>query len=114
MTYNPPITNANQLNTHVVPSPDPTFLDSCRQQVPPARKLVNLLKVKVLVFQSEASYHAGYDYCTAQYLKDAGVPVDFVKLADVGLKGGAHMIMLEKYNLKVAAFMLAWLKDHIH
>lgn len=114
MTYDPPISSPSQLNIVVDPSPDPANLVSCKRQAEPARKLVNLRKVRVLVFQSEASYHAGYDYCTARYLKQAGVPVDFVKLAEVGIRGNGHMIMLEKNTDKTAKFLLNWLDDNVN
>jgi hypothetical protein len=48
----------------------------CWLQAAPARKLVNLSRFPVLVLVSEASYHAGYDHCTARYLSQAGVQTD--------------------------------------
>ncbi len=111
MTYDPPISDPSELQIETVPSSDPANLVSCKRQQEPARKLVNLLDKPVLIFTSQASYHAGYDYCTAAYLQQAGVPVDYVRLADIGLTGNAHMIMLEKNSAQVAQFILKWLDD---
>jgi hypothetical protein len=65
----------------------------------------------VLILASEASYHAAYDHCTSQYLEQAGVKTTFVRLADRGIKGNGHMMMLEKNNQEIAALIGGWLKD---
>ena len=39
---------------------------------------------------------------------------DYVRLADVGLHGNGHMVMLEKNNIEIAAFMQQWMEAHIH
>ena len=78
-------------------------------QSEPARKLAYLQNVKVLVVQGEASYHAPYDHNTVAYLRQAGVPTDFVRLADRGLHGNGHMLMLEKNNGEIAALVVDWL-----
>jgi len=75
----------------------------------PARKLVNLAKIPVLIVTSQASYHAPYDDCTAAYLTQAGVPNRHLHLADLGILGNGHMMMIEKNNQAIAAIMLDWL-----
>ena len=35
----------------------------------------------------------------------------FIRLADRGIKGNGHMMMLEKNNQEIAALMAGWLKD---
>ena len=66
----------------------------------------------VLVVHAEASYHAAYDHCTAAYLRQGGVSaLSFVRLADVGLKGNGHMLMLEKNSLEIAAVVEKWLRQ---
>lgn len=59
----------------------------CWKQAEPARKLPHLGGVRVLVVTTEASYHAPYDHCTSQYLTQAGVKHDWIKLADLGIHG---------------------------
>jgi hypothetical protein len=38
---------------------------------------------------------------------------DFVRLADVGIRGNGHMMMLEKNNLEIAAFLRQWVEKNI-
>ena len=58
---------------------------SGRMRLEPLR---NELKMPILVVMSEASYHAPYDHCTVKYLQQAGAKPTFMRLADLGLKGG--------------------------
>ena len=90
---------------------DAPDLMKCWRQREPARELTNLKSIPVLIIASEASYHASYDHCTAQYLAQAGVKNTFIRLADRGIKGNGHMMMLEKNNQEIAALMAGWLKD---
>ncbi|MDB5545058.1 MAG: alpha/beta-hydrolase [Hyphomicrobiales bacterium] len=91
-------------------APQGPDLVRCWRQKEPARKLVNLANVPVLVVQTEASYHAPYDHCTVDYLRKAGVSrTNFVRLADVGIKGNGHMLMLEKNNQQIISVAEKWL-----
>jgi hypothetical protein len=82
----------------------------CWQQAEPARKLAKLQNISVLVVEAEASYHAPYDHCTVNYLKQAGVTkTTYVRLADRGIHGNAHMLMLEKNNAEIAEVAREWL-----
>jgi hypothetical protein len=63
----------------------------------------------VLLVSGEASYHASYDHCTAAYLQQAGVEVDHVRLADVGIRGNGHMMMQEKNSDEIAELLVRWL-----
>jgi hypothetical protein len=45
----------------------------------------------------------------ANYLTQAGVKVTAFRLGDQGHHGNAHMVMLEKNNLQVAAAIAGWL-----
>ena len=58
---------------------------------------------------SEASYHAAYDHCTADYLAQAGVRNTMIKLGDAGIHGNGHMMMLEKNSDDIAGVMREWL-----
>ena len=71
---------------------DAPDLVRCWAQAEPARSLVNLRAIPVLVVQAEASYHSAYDHCTVAYLRQARVTtVRYVRLADIGIKGNGHM-----------------------
>jgi pimeloyl-ACP methyl ester carboxylesterase len=89
--------------------PDQPDLVRCWLQQEPARQLVNLKHIPVLIVMSEASYHASYDHCTAKYLAQAGVKNTYVRLADVGIHGNGHMMMLEKNSDAIAGVMADWL-----
>src|SRR5258708_3461231 len=89
-------------------------LTRCWRQKEPAHQLTHLKTIPVVVISSEASYHASYDHCTAQYLAQAGVKNTFIRLADRGIKGNGHMMMLEKNNLQIAALIEDWLRGTLH
>ena len=78
-------------------------------QATPARLLPNLQKLPILILTAEASYHAPYDHCTVKFLEQAGVHPTWIKLADAGIRGNGHMMMLEKNNQEIGAFMSKWL-----
>ena len=82
-------------------------------QAEPARKLPNLAKVPILILVAEASYHAAYDHVTSLYLTQAGVPNDFVRLPDIGIRGNGHMMMLEENNLEIAAVLHEWVAKRL-
>jgi hypothetical protein len=77
----------------------------------PARQLPNLQKMPILVLTAEASYHAPYDHCTVNYLRQAGVKLTYIRLADIGIKGNSHVMMLEKNNKEIAAVLAKWLDE---
>jgi pimeloyl-ACP methyl ester carboxylesterase len=110
LTYQPPVNRSEELAIEQLP-PEAPDLVGCWMQRQPARQLVNLAKIPVMVMVSEASYHAVYDHCTARYLAQAGVPTDFIRLQDRGLRGNGHMVMLENNNLEIARLIDQWLID---
>ncbi|OQU94504.1 hypothetical protein CLAIMM_00857 isoform 2 [Cladophialophora immunda] len=96
------------------PSPETTpasgslLARGCRQTRPP-RQLVNLASTPVLLVTAEASYHTSYDHLTAEYLRDAGVPVEHVNLADKGIRGNGHLMGIEANNAEIQKFIDQWL-----
>jgi pimeloyl-ACP methyl ester carboxylesterase len=109
--YDPPAgPNASYLSTIVQPAPPGTELLDCILQADPPKQLVNLANVSVLVVTSESSFHAPYDYCTVDYLKQAGVPTDFLDLPKAGIMGNGHMMFMEMNNLEIAERILAWIE----
>src|SRR6516164_2236169 len=110
ITYDPPLAAGDQLAVVRAEAPAKPDLVRCWRQVEPARKLVNLARTPVLVVTSEASYHAAYDDCTAGYLAQAGVPVRQIHLADLGIHGNGHMMMIEKNNAAIAKVLVDWLR----
>jgi pimeloyl-ACP methyl ester carboxylesterase len=109
LAYTPALHDPAELKIVQQARPDAPDLARCWLQQEPARKLTNLSRFPVLVLISEASYHVGYDHCTALYLKQAGVKTDFVRLPDRGIHGNGHMMMLEKNSAQIAALIDGWI-----
>ncbi len=107
--YEPAVTDPAEILIEQQAQPDAPGLVACWRQKEPARKLVNLQNVPVLMVTGEASYHAPYDHCSAAFLKQAGVPTTFWRLEDQGVKGNGHLMMLEKNNLDIAARLTQWI-----
>ena len=66
-----------------------------------------------MIMTAEASYHATYDHCTVKYLQQAGVQATWIKLADAGIHGNGHMLMLEKNSLDIAEAISRWLSKNV-
>lgn len=113
LAYDPPIKDASDLAIEREAKADGPDLFVCWMQKEPARKLVNLERIPVMVVTAEASYHQVYDHCTVKYLRQAGVNVDFVRLQDKGIHGNGHMVMLEKNNLDIAKVLDDWMVGHV-
>lgn len=82
---------------------------TCILQQEPARQLINLLKIPVLLVTGEASSHAAYDEFTVRYLRQAGVNVEHLKLADKGVHGNGHLLFLELNNLVIIQLLEKWI-----
>ena len=109
LAYDPPMSGDSRIDFVREDKPDQPDHVRCWLQKAPARKLPNIAKVPTLIVTSEASYHAPYDHCTAAYLTQAGVRTTLIRLADAGVRGNGHMMMLEKNNIAVARVMARWL-----
>ena len=93
--------------------PEGPDLVRCWLQKEPARKLVAVGDRPIIYFAAEASFYAPYNHCTVGYLKQAGVDVSFVKLADIGLRGNGHMMMMEKNSDAIAQVIIGWLDKNL-
>lgn len=112
LAFSPAVSDPSELHLVVESEPISPGMCRCRRLTPPYHKLVNLEHIPVLELTGEASYHAIREHCTAEFLRDAGVPVDFVRLEDVGIHGNGHPMMIEKNNLEIAAYISAWIGKH--
>src|SRR5215472_15215584 len=109
LTYDPPVSEAAPLKFVREDKAEKPDYVRCWAQQEPARKLVNLQNIPILIVTAEASYHAPYDHCTVRYLAQAGVKSTFLRLPDVGIHGNGHMMMLEKNSDAIAKEMADWL-----
>ena len=112
MTYSPALSDPKDLGmTQQARASGP---DLARCWLPRAGcELPNLKGIPILIVVSEATYHAPYDHCTSEYLTQAGVKNDFVRLPEIHVHGNGHMMMLEKNNLEIAAFLVKWAQQNI-
>lgn len=112
--YSPPVTDPSEFNLVTIPSNedgrDPIVLQN-ESDGRAVHKFKNLQHIPVLVEVGEASYHAPYDHTTVAVLRQGGVPCDFIRLEDLGIKGNGHMQMLELNNLEIAAVLNKWIED---
>ena len=109
LTYDPPLKQGEKLIPEIDTQKTPENLVQCFLQKEPARKLVNLAKTNILILTAESSYHAPYDHGTSNFLKQAGVNHDFIRLEDHEIKGNGHMMMHEKNSNEVSNFIMNWL-----
>jgi pimeloyl-ACP methyl ester carboxylesterase len=113
MHFTPPANAPADLGIAQEAVADGPGLFKCWRQTEPARQLVNLASVPILLVTGEASFRAQYDHCTAKFLTQAGVKNDHVRLERAGIHGNGHMMMLEKNNLAIAARLDQWLRSKL-
>ena len=114
LLYDPPVANVTRdLKTVTVPPPEGKQYTPCTIQADPARKLVNLAKIPVVIVTGEASYHATYDYCFEKFFTQTGVPFTWLDLGSEGIRGNGHFLFLEKNNLEIAGLVANWLAEKI-
>jgi pimeloyl-ACP methyl ester carboxylesterase len=113
ITYDPPVNGVEDFGLVRQEKSDAPELARCWRQKEPAHKLINLKNIPTLQMSAEASFGAPTAHCNASFLKQAGVAVDFVRLADVGIRGNGHFLMLEKNNLEIAAVIADWLDRRV-
>jgi pimeloyl-ACP methyl ester carboxylesterase len=113
MVYEPAVTPQSPLAFVRQDKAEAPDLAKCWRQQEPARKLVAVSDRPILYLATEASFYAPYNHCTVGYLKQAGVEVSFVKLADIGLRGNGHMMMMEKNSDAIAQVIVEWLAKNV-
>ena len=114
LTYSPAVTDPLTQLSYVEQPADPTgLLLTCWLQREPAKQLVNLARMPHLLLVSEAGSSQRTNHCVSKYLTQAGVQNDYVNLKDVGIRGNAHMIMVEKNALQSAAYVASWIESKL-
>jgi pimeloyl-ACP methyl ester carboxylesterase len=113
ITYDPPVKDPGEIAVVRDAEPDGAGLFVCWMQKAPARQLINLKQIPVMIMAAEASYHQVYDHCTAKYLNQAGVKTEYIRLQDKGIRGNGHMVMIEKNNLDIARLVDEWAQANV-
>ncbi len=113
ITYDPPISDASELQVELQEHAEGPGLVPCYRQQEPARQLINLTDIPVLFINGEGGYHRIFDHCLANWLNQAGVETEYVRMEDVGLAGNGHMMMLEENSKEIAEYIHSWLEANI-
>jgi len=113
VTWDPPLKDPAELRTRWVADSEVDgggyFL-----QEEPARKLPNWRDVAVLTVTSAAGAASPGNPGAPAFLKQAGVRVaEELRLANVGINGNSHMMMVEKNHREVLQPILDWLDRNV-
>ena len=108
MTYDPPAAEVSDLalEVHQTEGPIPMTL-----QADPPRRLASLAQVPIAVVTSPCSPFALFDGHLTAFLEQAGCTVDLIRLAERGLEGNGHGMMLERNNAEVLQLILDWVRE---
>lgn len=82
------------------------------QEDPPPR-LDNLSQFPIAVVTGEASMFRGSDRELVAFLEQAGCDVKLLQLADHGVHGNSHGMMLERNNAEVLAVITRWVQGRL-
>ena len=122
LTYDPPISSPEELIRNTLPFPESRTQASYPLiggwtyvlQAEPARKLVHLENIPILIVTSENGYHSVYDFATVAYLRQAGAKrVKHMELEKEGLRGNGHFLFVEMNNLEIAERVDRWIREVI-
>ena len=109
LTFDPPVKSPEDLVVMQAKVPAAEGRIRCWLQGEPVRKLPNLARVPAVIVTAEASFRTAVDDCTTAFLTQAGARPDSLKLAEAGLRGNGHMMMLEKNSDAVADALIGWI-----
>lgn len=110
ITYEPPITNPADLKLATVPAPNNRTIECVRQASDNPRKLANLVDKPILLVTSESSYHMLYDYCSVNFLRQAGCSkVTHLELGEEGIHGNGHMFFMERNSDVIQKRIKHWI-----
>jgi pimeloyl-ACP methyl ester carboxylesterase len=87
---------------------DPPAADPSELQDGSARRLPNLSRFPIAVVTGEASMFRLFDADLVAFLREAGCDVELMQLADHGVHGNAHGIMIERNNVETLAVLTRW------
>ena len=112
ITYDPAAAASSDL-TKVVVGEDTVGNRSCIMQTEPARQLPEIAKVPYVALTGSASPHITYDHCVINYLRQAGVAAEWIKLGDRGIYGNGHFGYLELNSVEIANVVYEWIRSKI-
>jgi pimeloyl-ACP methyl ester carboxylesterase len=112
LAYIPALTDPSQLEFVREDTAQAPDLARCWRQKEPARRIADVGDRPILYLAAEASFYAPFNHCTIGYLEQAGVSVDYIQLADIGIHGNGHMMMMEMNSDQIAGVIYDWLGEN--
>ncbi|MGC1887852.1 MAG: hypothetical protein WA709_17450 [Stellaceae bacterium] len=112
ITYSPAITDPSQLVRVPQSAPAGPNEATCWLQGAPVHTLPNLRGIPTMVMVSQSSFATQTEVCMHQFLEQAGVKNDFVRLEKEGLYGNGHLMNVELNSDQIAQFLIDWLGRH--
>ncbi|KAF4500493.1 fusarubin cluster-esterase [Fusarium agapanthi] len=58
-----------------------------------------------------ASVHITYNHCVVGFLQQTGGKLEWIKLADWGIRGNSHFLHAEKNNMQIADIVDTWIQE---
>lgn len=105
--YDPPVADPSGLSL-ITTEPAELAPVPLTLQREPARSLPNLARFPIAVVTAEASMFAMFDRHLVAFLRQAGCDVELVRLADHGVHGNGHGMMLERNHEQALAVITRW------
>ena len=112
VTFDPPVKDPSEIRTRVVPSPE-MGVSAYRLQEEPARKLVNLQNIPIVIVTAEGSFASPGNPGAIAYFKQAGVDAEELRMAAKGVKGNGHMMMVERNSREVLKPITDWIQAKV-
>jgi len=112
VAYDPAVSDPADIKTRVVTPAEPG-LQPYRLQEEPARKLKNLQGIPIVIVTAEASFASPGNPGAVAYFKQAGCKAEELRLAERGIHGNGHMMMIEKNNRQVLQPILEWIQKNV-
>jgi pimeloyl-ACP methyl ester carboxylesterase len=113
VTYDPPVTDPSEIKTRSVAAPE-SGVNAYLLQEEPACKLKNLQTIPIVIVTAEASFASPGNPAAIAYFKQAGCRAEELRLANLGIHGNGHMMMLEKNNREVLKPILEWVEKNVN
>lgn len=107
LTFDPPVADPSELAL-ITEERDDLGPIPLTLQADPARTLPNLSRFPIAVVTAEASMFLMFDRHLVAFLEQGGCDVELVRLADRGVHGNGHGIMIESNNEDTLAVITRW------
>src|SRR5262249_3262069 len=107
-----PVFDPSQIKTRTVTANEPG-VQPYRLQEEPARKLKHLQTIPIAIVTAEASFASPGNPGAVAFLAQAGCKAEELRLADHGVHGNGHMMMVEKNNRQVLQPILDWIQKNV-